>query len=193
MTNKFMLYLFLVLAALGLTCPFYGQTPVFQPVFSYWTFGGVNSGGAISLVQNKELYSAYDITTPVVANSVCVRPTTADNTATNNYSFALYNSSGALILSTGVITGAVFAPSTAALCMALSTVATVPAGRYYASFTTNCSTACAVLAGTTQTFFIPLAAHQGVATTGGAPNSTIVVPADSYGNPANTPWFEIHK
>lgn len=191
--TNLMRYLFLVVAGLGLSCPFYGQTPVYQPVLSYWVLMGLNTASNFAFVQNVEDYTAYDIPTAVIANQVCVRPNTADNTATNNYSFALYNSSGAKILDTGAVHGTVIAPATVPTCVALSSAGTILPGRYYVSFTTNCSTSCAALATYGLAQLTPLANRQGAATSGGAANSTITPPADTFASVASSPWFELRK
>ncbi|HTX74665.1 MAG TPA: hypothetical protein VMD29_00575, partial [Terracidiphilus sp.] len=152
------------------------------------------NGGAWSFIQNKEDYTAYDLTQPVIANYVCLRPTTADNTSTNYYSFTLYNASHSIVATTGAIHGSTFASSAAMLCgIPLSTTAILLPGRYYASFTTNCSTSCAALSMSQNVIASPVVAYAGNATVNGIPNTTISPPASSWATTSVAPWFEVHQ
>lgn len=178
------------LTSTGLLSAATGACPSASTSGSYWTLSGVNTSGTWAFTANKEVYTGYFVPYSTISNNVCIRPTTAD--ASHNYSFALYDSTNTLVLSTGVVGGASFTPSTALKCIPLTTAATIAPGRYYASFTTDAGTA--VLGTFSQSTALPLVNSTGAATTGGAPNSTITPAADNFLNFANTaPWFELTK
>lgn len=160
---------------------------------SYWATANLyNTGATFAFTQNKEVYSAYDIGAPIVANYVLLRNVAADNTS-NDYSWTLYNSSGNIVLTTSAVPGTTFAPTAGAVTpQTLTTAGTIPGGRYYASLTTNCASSCATFAQNNASYQMPLLNHQGATTSGGAPNSTISPPGDTF-TVATGPWFELHK
>ena len=163
----------------------WGLGSSYYPTFQY------NTGATTAPVQNQATTWAFDSQVPFVANYVNLRVVTADNTA-NLYSFAVYGKAGNLIAKLNATAGTTFAPSAALTNLALTTTGTVPAGRFYVTMTTNCSSACATFAVNTGTTYLPLVGYNAGTTSGAVPLASITPPADTFSNTA-APWFELHQ
>ena len=155
------------------------------PTFQY------NTGATTNPVQNQATTWAFDTDLAFYANYVNLRVVTADNTG-NLYSFAVYGKAGNLIAKLNATAGTTFAPSAALTNLALTTTGTVPAGRFYVTMTTNCSSACATFAVNTGTTYLPLVGYNAGTTSGAVPLASITPPADTFSNTAS-PWFELHQ
>jgi len=114
-------------------------------------------------------------TTQVVYNV-----STADNTA-NTYDIGLYNTAGTLVAHLGAKAGTTFAPSTGWKTLSWAASATIKQGKYYLAITTNCTTSCAVLIGSsTGVGFTFAGGISESVTSGGTLPATITIPSDSY-------------
>jgi len=82
----------------------------------------------------------------IVTTQVTYYVSTADNTA-NNYDIGLFDTSGAVVAHIGPTPGTTFAPSTGWKTLNWTASATLAPGRYFVGFTTNCTGACAQMAG----------------------------------------------
>jgi hypothetical protein len=128
-----------------------------------------------------KLYGAvYSSATPLATTQVTYNVQTVDNT-TNNYDIGLYNSSGTLIAHIGNTAGTAFAPSTGWKTLNWAAPGTIKQGKYYLALTTNCTSACAALIGSSTGVGLTFAgAVQESVTTGGTLPSSITIPADAY-------------
>ena len=139
------------------------------------------------------VYNPY----PCVTSNVAYVVGTADSSA-NNYALGLYSGSsggaGTLIATTASTAGTSFAPTAGIKHIAWSASGvTVPAGRIYIALTSNCSSSCAALLGTSGTGVTWAANIQvSVATGGAALPSTVTLPADSFSSGASIPALIVY-
>ena len=119
---------------------------------------------------------------PITTSTITYQVNVADNTA-NLYDIGIYNSSGTLLVHTGATAGTTFAPNTSPLSLTWTGGAvTIPVGKMYIAYTTNCSASCAKFFAGAAFSFLNANSPTGGMTSGGALNSSITIPADAYGN-----------
>lgn len=140
--------------------------------------------GSVSFLTSANVAKLYGVlyssATPLTTTQVTYNVQMADNTS-NNYDIGLYNSSGTLVAHIGSTAGTTFAPSTGWKTANWTTSATIKQGKYYLAITTNCSSSCAALIGSsTGVGFTFAGAVQESVTTGGTLPATITIPSDSY-------------
>ncbi len=128
-----------------------------------------------------KLYGAlYNGVTALTTTQVVYNVQTADNTS-NTYDIGLYNSSGALVAHLGATAGTSFAPSTGWKTVSWASSATIKQGKYYLAITTNCTTSCAVLIGSsTGVGFTFAGGISESVTSGGTLPATITIPSDVF-------------
>ena len=109
-----------------------------------------SASGAVSFLTSSnvaKLYGVlYSIPVPMTTTQVTYNVQTVDNTS-NNYDIGLYNSSGALMAHVGTTAGTAFAGSTGWKTLSWASSATIKQGKYYLAITTNCTSSCAQLIG----------------------------------------------
>jgi fibronectin-binding autotransporter adhesin len=161
--------------------------PVPLPFFAT---GGQQTGVSLSPGQNVAALWGFLLPYSVTTTQITYSVTTADATA-NTYDIGIFNNAGTLVLDLGATAGTTFASSAAFFTLPWSQGSTaLPAGRYYLGFTTNCSTTCAAIGGTTA--FVSFAVNaSGGASAGGALPATLTPPADAW-NAGNQPTVVIH-
>jgi Lower baseplate protein N-terminal domain len=158
------------------------------------TQGG--SGNAFAGTNKAIVWGVYN-PYPCVTNNVAYVVGTADNTA-DNYALGLYSGTsggtGTLIATTAATAGTTFASATGIKHIAWSaTNVTVPAGRVYIALTSNCTSTCAALLGTSGSGVTWAANVQVSVTTGGAAlPSTVTLPADSFSSGASIPALIVY-
>jgi hypothetical protein len=128
-----------------------------------------------------KLYGAlYSGATALTTTQVVYNVQTADNTS-NTYDIGLYNTAGTLVAHLGATAGTSFAPSTGWKTVNWTASATIKQGKYYLAITTNCTTSCAVLIGSsTGVGFTFAGGISESVTAGGTLPATITIPSDSY-------------
>jgi len=105
---------------------------------------------------------------------------TAD-TGSNTYDLGIVNSSGAVVAHIGPTAAATFAGTTGWKTLNWTGSATLTRGKYYLAITTNCTTSCAALIGSsTGVGFSFAGGVQESVSSGGTLSGTITIPADSY-------------
>jgi hypothetical protein len=150
------------------------------PTLQFFVTGGERTGASQSASQNVTKLWGFLLPYNVTTTEITYEVTTTDNTA-NNYDIGIFNSSGNLVLDIGPTPGTTFAPSKSFLTSKWTQGSTVlNAGRYYLTFTTNCSTLCAKVAATTSYVSFALNVSAGTSS-GGALPSTMTPPADAWG------------
>jgi hypothetical protein len=160
------------------------EPPSFGSASSAPWFTQPSAAGSVSFLTTANVAKLYGVVyssaTPLNTTQVTYNVQTADNT-TNNYDVGLYSSAGAMIAHVGSTAGTTFAPSTGWKTLSWSSPATIKQGKYYLAITTNCTTGCAALIGSsTGVGFTFAGAVQESVTTGGTLPSTITIPSDSY-------------
>ena len=143
-----------------------------------------SAAGSVSFLTTAnvaKLYGAvYSSATPLITTQVTYNVQTADNT-TNNYDIGIYSSAGSLLAHIGSTAGTAFAPSTGWKTLSWTSSGTIKQGKYYLAMTTNCTTACAALIGSSTGVGLTFAgAVQESVTTGGTLPTSITIPGDSY-------------
>ena len=143
-----------------------------------------SASGAVSFLTSSnvaKLYGVlYSIPVPMTTTQVTYNVQTVDNTS-NNYDIGLYNSSGALMAHVGTAAGTAFAGSTGWKTLSWASSATIKQGKYYLAITTNCTSSCAQLIGSsTGVGFTFAGAVQESVTAGGTLPATITIPSDAY-------------
>ena len=143
-----------------------------------------SASGAVSFLTTSNVAKLYGViygnATPLTTTQVTYDVQTADNTS-NNYDIGLYGSSGALVAHIGTTAGTSFAASTGWKTLNWTSSATIKQGKYYLAITTNCSSSCAQLIGSsTGVGFTFAGAVQESVTSGGTLPNTITIPGDSY-------------
>ena len=159
-------------------------------ILPFFATGGERTGANQPTTKNVNKLWGFLLPYSVTTTQVTYDVTTADNTA-NNYDIGIYNSSGNLLLDIGAMPGTTFAPAKKFLTFAwVQGSTTLPAGRYYIGFTTNCASACGAVGGDTAhvSFAVNLSAGTSV---GGALATAVTLPADTW-NTGNQPTFVIH-
>ena len=128
-----------------------------------------------------KLYGAlYSGANALTTTQVVYNVQTADNTS-NTYDIGLYNSSGALVAHLGATAGTSFAPSTGWKTVNWAASATIKQGKYYLAITTNCTTSCAVLIGSsTGVGFTFAGGISESVSSGGTLPATITIPSDVF-------------
>jgi fibronectin-binding autotransporter adhesin len=162
-----------------------GPAPL--PMF---TTGGSQTGASLSPTQNVTTLWGFLLPYSVTTTQITYDVTTADNTA-NTYDIGIFNNAGNLVLDISAVAGTTFAPSAAFNTLAWTQGSTtLPAGRYYLAFTTNCASNCAAIGGTSA--FVSFAVNaSGGTSTGGALPSTMTPPADAW-NSGTQPTIVMH-
>jgi len=113
---------------------------------------------------------------------------TADNTS-NTYDIGLYNSSGTLVAHLGATAGTSFAASTGWKTVSWASSATIKQGKYYLAITTNCTSSCAALIGSsTGVGFTFAGGVSESVTSGGTLPATITIPSDSFSATTIPTW-----
>ncbi len=143
-----------------------------------------SAAGSVSFLTTANVAKLYGViygsATPLPTAQVTYNVQTADNT-TNNYDIGLYSSSGTLIAHIGSTAGTAFAPSTGWKTLSWTSSGIIRQGKYYLAITTNCTTACAALIGSsTGVGFTFAGAVQESVTAGGTLPATITIPGDAY-------------
>ena len=159
------------------------EPPAAGPSQVPW-FTQPSASGTVSFLTSANVAKLYGVlyssATPLTTTQVTYNVQTADNTA-NNYDIGLYNSSGTLVAHLGSTAGTSFAASTGWKILSWSAAATIKQGKYYLAITTNCSSSCAVLIGSsTGVGFTFAGAVQESVTAGGTLPNSVTIPADSY-------------
>jgi hypothetical protein len=159
-----------------------GNAPGGSSAIALKTYEGTwNANTAAQPAQNTTLVWGIYNNQPITTSTITYQVNVADNTA-NLYDIGVYNSSGTLLVHTGATAGTTFAPNTSALSLTWTGGAvTIPAGKIYVAYTTNCSSACAKFFAGTAFSFVNANSPTGGGTSGGALNSSITVPSDTYG------------
>ena len=147
-------------------------------------FTQASASGAVSFLTTSNVAKLYGVlysnATPLTTTQATYDVTTADNTS-NNYDIGLYNSSGALVAHIGTTAGTGFAAATGWKTLSWAASATIKQGKYYLAITTNCTSSCAQLIGSsTGVGFTFAGAVQESVTSGGTLPNTITIPSDSY-------------
>jgi hypothetical protein len=150
--------------------------------------GGGNS--SFDTTANKARLWGVVLPYPITTTQVIYSVTTADNTS-NNYEIGIYDSAGTLKAHTGTLPGTSFAPATGGTTKSWTSAATLLPGKYYLAITTNCSSACAQMAGDSGAGFTFLNAGSVSVTTGGSLPSSITAPSDTYSWGALTPAWAV--
>jgi len=150
------------------------------PTLQFFVTGGERTGTSQGASQNvTKLWGfllPYNVTTTEITYDVM----NADNTA-NNYDIGIFDSSGKLVVDIGPTPGTTFAPvkNFQTLKWTQGSTSLLP-GRYYIAFTTNCSSLCAKVAGSST--YVSFAINVSAGTSlGGTLPSTITPPADTWG------------
>jgi hypothetical protein len=152
--------------------------------------GGERTGGVVSAKKNITSLWGFLLPYPVSTSEVTYDVTTADKAA-SKYDLGIFDHTGKLVLAVGSTAATSFAAATGFRTLPWTQGSvTLPAGRYYLAFTTDCSTACAAI-GATNTFVSFAINASAGATTGAALPSTLTPPADSWGS-GNQPTIVIH-
>jgi hypothetical protein len=143
-----------------------------------------SASGAVSFLTSSNVAKLYGVLysnpVPMTTTQVTYNVQTVDNTS-NSYDIGLYNSSGALVAHVGTTAGTAFAGSTGWKTLSWASSATIKQGKYYLAITTNCTSSCAQLIGSsTGVGFTFAGAVQQSVTTGGALPATITIPSDAY-------------
>lgn len=145
----------------------------------YFSTGGQQTGTSASAGKNIAALWGFLLPYSVITGSITYDVTTADNSA-NAYDIGIFDNSGALVLDIGATAGTTFAPSVAFRTLAWSQGSkTLPAGRYYLAFTTNCSSNCAAIAATANLVSFAINAT-GAASSGGDLPASLTPPADVW-------------
>jgi len=130
----------------------------------------------------------YSNPAPLTTTQVVYDVSTADNTS-NNYDIGLYNSSGTLVAHIGTTAGTAFAASTGWKTLSWTSSATIKQGKYYLAITTNCTSSCAVLIGSSSGVGLTFAAGvQESVTNGGTLPNSITIPSDTYNATTIPTW-----
>ena len=161
-----------------------------SPTLPFFVTGGDRTGGSQAATLNvTKLWGfllPYNVTTTQVTYDVA----TADKTA-NDYDIGIFNNSGTLVVNIGATPGTTFAPSAGFKTLSWTQGSTsLPAGRYYLGFTTNCAATCTKIAGGATTISFAVNASAG-ASSGGALPASVTPPADSW-NTGTQPSVVIH-
>jgi hypothetical protein len=146
----------------------------------FFATGGERTGANQSAGKNTTQLWGFLLPYNVTTTEIIYDVTTADNTS-NDYDIGIYNNSGGLVVDIGPTPGTTFAPAKNFHTLAWTQGSTsLPAGRYYLAFTTNCSGTCAAVASTTAFVSFAIAVSGGTSA-GGALPSTMAPPADKWG------------
>lgn len=148
--------------------------------------------GTVSFLTTANVAKLYGVlysnSAPLTTTQVTYDVSTIDNTA-NTYDIGLYNSAGALVAHVGTTAGTTFASATGWKTLNWAAPATIKQGKYYLAITTNCTSSCAVLVGSSTGVGITFAgAVQESVATGGLLPATITIPADSYTTTTIPTW-----
>jgi hypothetical protein len=149
------------------------------PTLPFFATSGERTGSSLSATANVTTIWGFLLPYNVTTTQVSYQVTTADKTA-NEYDIGIFNNSGNLVLAIGPTAGTAFAAATGFNTLSWTQGSTtLPAGRYYLAFTTNCASSCAAIGASTS--FVSFAiAHSAGATTGGALPSTVTPPTDAW-------------
>ncbi|MGA2978319.1 MAG: hypothetical protein ABSD76_01895 [Terriglobales bacterium] len=151
-----------------------------SPTLPFFATGGERTGANQSAGKNTTQLWGFLLPYNVTTTEIIYDVTTADNTS-NDYDIGIYNNSGGLVVDIGPTPGTTFAPAKNFHTLAWTQGSTsLPAGRYYLAFTTNCSGTCAAVASTTAFVSFAIAVSGGTSA-GGALPSTMAPPADKWG------------
>lgn len=130
----------------------------------------------------------YPASTALVTTKVSYDVLTAD-TGSNTYDIGIVNSSGTVVAHIGPTSSATFAGTTGWKTLSWTGTATITRGKYYLAITTNCTTSCAQIIGSsTGVGFTFAGAVQESVTSGGTLPGTITVPSDSYSATTIPTW-----
>ncbi len=117
---------------------------------------------------------------------------TADNT-TNSYDIGLYDSTGAVKAHIGTTPGTTFAPTASSWrTLSWTSSATLPPGKYYLAFTTNCTTACATMAADNNMSSFTFYSNSAVSVSSGGTLSSIAAPGDLPNVGTYIPAWYVH-
>lgn len=131
----------------------------------------------------------FSLPNAVTTSAVVFNANTPDNTA-NLYDLGIYDGAGNRMVHTGATAGStLFGSTSGSKTASWSSSATLTPGKYYFATATNCTSACAVLGGTSTGTFA--SAASGGTATGGALPTTVTPPADSWAV-ANIPLVLVH-
>lgn len=159
-------------------------------ILPFFATGGERTGANQGALKNVNKLWGFLLPYSVTTTQVTYDVTTADNTA-NNYDIGIYDNSGNLVLNVGATPGTTFAPSK--IFKTLNWVqgsTTLPAGRYYIGFTTNCASACGAV-GANNTF-VSFAVNLSSGTSTGGVLATTVTPPSDVWNTGNQPTIVMH-
>jgi hypothetical protein len=132
----------------------------------------------------------WAISVPIALNNptkIAYYVSTADNTS-NLYDIGIYKSSGSLVCHSGAVAGTTFSSATGVKNISfVAGCGAMTPGRYYVALTTTCSSSCAAITqintASSTAVISPVSAanpSSGSATTSGALNSSVGIPADSW-------------
>jgi hypothetical protein len=157
-----------------------------------WTTPGVKTGGEGVLVNaNQTTIWSFEPTCSVTFTKISYTPSTSDNTS-NMYDIGIYAANGSTLLChSGATAGTAFAPGLSTYTATVPSCSLTAGTRYIFAYTGTATTA--VLNGGGLTLLGVNRANVSAATTGGALNSTITVPADSWGSTNGFPLISLHN
>lgn len=206
MLKKLLIALFVLISL-----PLYAQNGIgggsasTRPLNAEWLSLFSPSGGT-PFTQNAAVYYEYQVTAPVLVSSVVYGLNTADNTG-NLYDIGIYGQNNGPITSDGSLTlsliddfgvalaGTTFSPSAGVRTQALAKTIQLRPGTYVIAITTNCTSSCALLDGSSGLWPYSRAATSGNTTSGGLLSSTISVGASVFSStPSANVWFiQLHN
>jgi hypothetical protein len=165
---------------------------------TFWWTPGLRLSTFTAFTQNGTRGWAILIPYSLTASTISYAVATADNTA-NLYDIGLYNASGTLVADIGATAGTTFAPTASPTYITLTFaqgVVTFPPGLYMFEETTNCPSACALLAATNATQnlqpFSTATPSSGNVTSNGALNNTIGLPVVTWNGNTPGPFIGLH-
>jgi len=140
--------------------------------------------GTVSFLTTSNVVKLYGVVYPgstaLVTTKVNYNVVTAD-AGSNTYDIGIVNSSGAVVTHIGPTASATFAGSTGWKTVNWTGSATLPRGKYYLAITTNCTTSCAQIIGSSTSVGLTFAGGVSESVSGGGTLSgTITLPGDSY-------------
>ncbi len=128
----------------------YVQAQGFVPSDSTPWFTQPSATGTVSFLTTANTVKLFGVVYPgstaLVTTKVNYNVVTADNTG-NTYDIGILNSSGQVVAHIGATAGTTFAASTGWKTLNWTGSATLTRGKYYLAITTNCTTSCAQIIG----------------------------------------------
>jgi hypothetical protein len=161
---------------------------------SEWTNGGQSTWPGVSLYANTtELYS-FVLPGSLSASKISYTPSVSDASGSDYYDIGIYSASGGLLCHLGATPGSRFAPDTDTVTLSFTSACSLAGGvRYYLGITANSANASLNSVGPMMLAADGASPTSNSATTGGALNSSITPPADSWSAYATMPQIALHN